>query len=54
MRTIISFAALFLSVMLVQLGSGSLAPLDALSGLTLGFSTLEIAAFSSAAMPPRA
>jgi MFS family permease len=48
MRTIISFAALFLSATLVQLGSGSLAPLDALSGSVLGFSTLQIGTLGSA------
>ena len=32
MRTIISFAALFLSAAFVQLSSGALSPLDALAG----------------------
>ncbi len=33
MRTLISVAALFLSILLVQLGSGTLGPLDALAGI---------------------
>lgn len=48
MRLLISFAALFLSVVLLQLSSGALGPLDALSGLTLGFSTREIGLLGSA------
>ncbi|SFI21540.1 MFS transporter [Albimonas pacifica] len=48
MRLIISFAALLMSVVLVQLGSGSLAPLDALSGAALGFSAAEIGLLGSA------
>ncbi|MGR3782685.1 MAG: MFS transporter [Albimonas sp.] len=48
MRLIISFAALLMSVVLVQLGSGSLAPLDALSGAELGFSAAEIGLLGSA------
>lgn len=48
MRLIISFAALLMSVVLVQLGSGSLAPLDALSGAAIGFSTSEIGMLGSA------
>ena len=42
MRLIISLSALLLSVIFVQVGSGSLGPLDALSGLELGFSSTEI------------
>ena len=61
MRLLISFAALFLSVILLQLGSGGVAPLDALSGIQSGF-TIEVGAlgsahffgFSSAAGGPRA
>jgi len=37
MRVLISFAALFLSVVLLQLSSGGVGPLDALSGLSLRF-----------------
>ena len=48
MRLLISFAALFLSVILLQLGSGGLAPLDALSGVELEFSTGEIGLLGSA------
>jgi MFS family permease len=48
MRLLISFAALFLSVVLLQLGLGGVAPLDALSGVVLGFSTAEIGMLGSA------
>ncbi|MEO0402888.1 MAG: MFS transporter [Pseudomonadota bacterium] len=48
MRMIISFAALFLSVILLQLSSGSLGPLDALSGIALEFSRQEIGLLGSA------
>lgn len=45
---LISFAALFLSVILLQLSSGALGPLDALSGLALDFSRQEIGLLGSA------
>jgi MFS family permease len=48
MRLLISFAALFLSVLLLQLSSGGVGPLDALSGLTLDFSRQEIGLLGSA------
>lgn len=48
MRLVISFAALFLSVSFVQLGSGALGPLDALSGMAAGFSTTQIGLLGSA------
>ena len=48
MRMLISFAALFLSVILLQLSSGALGPLDALSGLALDFSRQEIGMLGSA------
>ena len=48
MRLLISFAALFLSVVLLQLGSGGLGPLDALSGLKLDFSRTQIGLLGSA------
>ncbi len=48
MRLLISFAALFLSVVLLQLGLGGVAPLDALSGVELGFSAGEIGLLGSA------
>ncbi|MGB3245977.1 MAG: MFS transporter [Sulfitobacter sp.] len=48
MRLLISFAALFLSVILLQLSSGGVGPLDVLSGLQLGFSRQEIGMLGSA------
>jgi len=48
MRTLISFAALFMSVLLLQFASGGVGPLDALSGLQLGFSTAQIGMLGSA------
>ncbi|MEI4196655.1 MFS transporter [Roseovarius sp. E0-M6] len=48
MRMIISFAALFLSIILMQLSSGGVGPLDALSGLALDFTTEEIGLLGSA------
>ncbi|WP_306006296.1 MFS transporter [Aquicoccus porphyridii] len=48
MRLLISFAALFLSVLLLQLSTGGVGPLDALSGLVLGFSRAEIGMLGSA------
>jgi len=48
MRMLISFAALFLSVALLQLGAGGLGPLDALSGLQSGFSQTEVGLLGSA------
>ncbi len=48
MRLLISFAALFLSVILLQLSSGGVGPLDVLSGLQLGFSKQEIGLLGSA------
>lgn len=48
MRLLISFAALFLSVLLLQLSSGGVGPLDALSGLELDFSKQAIGLLGSA------
>lgn len=48
MRMLISFAALFLSVVLLQLSSGGVGPLDALSGLALNFTTTQIGLLGSA------
>jgi MFS family permease len=48
MRLIISFAALFLSVLLLQLSSGGVGPLDVLSGTELGFTTGQIGLLGSA------
>ncbi|MEL6206506.1 MAG: MFS transporter [Pseudomonadota bacterium] len=48
MRVLVSFAALFLSVALLQLSSGGVGPLDALSGLALGFTTAQVGLLGSA------
>jgi MFS family permease len=48
MTTLVAFAALFVSVALMQLGSGTLAPLDALSGAVLGFTPGQIGLLGSA------
>lgn len=48
MRLLITFAALFLSVVLLQLGSGGVAPLDAISGKQLNFTTSQIGILGSA------
>ena len=48
MRLLVSFAALFLSVFLLQLSSGGVGPLDVLSGLQLGFTTAQIGLLGSA------
>jgi len=48
MRLMISFAALFLSVILLQLSTGGVGPLDALSGFALGFTTEQIGLLGSA------
>jgi MFS family permease len=48
MRLIISFAALFLSVLLLQLSSGGVGPLDVLSGAELGFTNGQIGLLGSA------
>ena len=48
MRLLVSFAALFLSALLIQLGSGSLGPLDALSGTAFGWSPGQIGLLGSA------
>ncbi|SLN22236.1 putative MFS-type transporter YcaD [Roseovarius albus] len=48
MRTLISFAALFLSIALMQLSSGGVGPLDALSGIALHFTTAQIGLLGSA------
>jgi MFS family permease len=47
MRTLISFAALFMSVALLQLSSGAISPLDALGGLKVGFTTTEVGLLGS-------
>ena len=48
MRLMISFAALFLSIVLLQISTGGLGPLDALSGFALNFSSAEIGLLGSA------
>ena len=48
MKILISLIAIFISVLFVQLGSGSLGPLDALSGKSLDFSSIEIGLIGSA------
>ena len=48
MRVLITFAALFLSVVLLQLGAGGVVPLDAISGAALGFSKSQIGLLGSA------
>lgn len=48
MRLLLSLAALYLSVLLLQLSSGGLGPMDALSGLALGFTTGEVGLLGSA------
>jgi MFS family permease len=47
MRLVLSLAALFLSVILLQLSSGGVAPLDALTGLKQGFSKAQIGILGS-------
>jgi MFS family permease len=48
MRLLISFAALMISVMLLQLSTGAISPLDALSGIQEGFSKTQIGLLGSA------
>ncbi len=48
MRLLISFAALLRAVILLQLSSGGVGPLDVLSGIKLGFSNQEIGLLGSA------
>mgnify|MGYP000586773786 FL=1 len=48
MRLILSFAALFLSTALMQLSTGAVGPLDALSGLVMDFTRAEVGALGSA------
>ncbi|MEM9756204.1 MAG: MFS transporter [Pseudomonadota bacterium] len=48
MRLMLSLAALFLSVILLQLSSGGVGPLDVLSGSVLGFTSAEIGLLGSA------
>lgn len=48
MRLFITFASLFLSDVLLQFGTGGVAPLDALSGLQLHFTNAQIGMLGSA------
>lgn len=48
MRLLVSFAALFLSVILLQLSTGGVGPLDALSGIALDFTTAQVGLLGSA------
>ena len=48
MRLALSFSALFLSVIFLQLSSGALGPLDALSGLQKEFSKTQVGLLGSA------
>jgi MFS family permease len=48
MRMILSFAALFLSVVLLQFATGGVGPLDAISGFALGFDKEQIGLLGSA------
>lgn len=48
MRMLISFAALFMSVALLQLSSGGVGPLDALTGLEVGFTQSQVGFLGSA------
>lgn len=48
MKMLVSFAALFLSAALLQFSSGGVGPLDALTGLQLGYSTQQVGFLGSA------
>ncbi len=48
MSLLISLSALLISVILIQIGTGSLGPLDALSGQHFGFTATEIGVLGSA------
>ena len=48
MRLLLTLAALFISDVLLQLGSGGVAPLDAISGLAVHFSNAQIGMLGSA------
>ena len=47
MRLLISFAALFLSTILLQLSSGGVGPLDALTGLEYNFTVIQVGLLGS-------
>ena len=47
MKLLISLSALLLSIILVQMGIGSLRPFDTISGQALGFTPIEIGIIAS-------
>lgn len=48
MTTLLSISALLITVLLMQMGTGALGPLDTLSGIQLGFTTIEIGIIGAA------
>ena len=48
MTTLLSISALLITVMLMQMGTGALGPLDTLSGIELGFSNIQIGIIGAA------
>ena len=48
MTTLLSISALLITVLLMQMGTGALGPLDTLSGIELGFTTVEIGIIGAA------
>mgnify|MGYP006262553325 FL=1 len=48
MTTLLSISALLFTVMLMQMGTGALGPLDTLSAIELGFSNIQIGIIGAA------
>ena len=48
MTTLLSISALLITVMLMQMGTGALGPLDTLSAIKLGFSNIQIGIIGAA------
>ena len=48
MTTLLSISALLITVLLMQMGTGALGPLDTISGIQLGFTTIEIGIIGAA------
>ena len=48
MTTLLSISALLITVMLMQMGTGALGPLDTLSAIELGFSNIQIGIIGAA------
>ena len=48
MQTLLSISALLVTILLMQVGTTALGPLDALSAVSLGFSTIEIGVIGAA------